>query len=40
MPELSPRFNFKDIDDEIWDNIVAEDFVKGYSKKDTAYDKL
>ena len=27
-------------DDKIWNNTVAEDFVKGYSRKDTAYDKL
>ncbi|GAX59410.1 hypothetical protein SCALIN_C03_0067 [Candidatus Scalindua japonica] len=29
-----------DAEDRIWENAVAEDFVKGYSEKDTAYDKL
>lgn len=26
--------------DRIWDNSVAKDFLRGYSKKDMAYDRL
>lgn len=29
-----------DAEDGIWENAVAEDFMKGYSEKDAAYDKL
>ncbi|MCR4313178.1 MAG: hypothetical protein NUV58_02950 [Candidatus Roizmanbacteria bacterium] len=29
-----------DAEDGIWKNAVAEDFMKGYSEKDAAYDKL
>ena len=29
-----------DMEDKIWDKAVMSDFVKGYSEKDAAYDKL
>ncbi|WP_347272992.1 hypothetical protein [Candidatus Kuenenia sp.] len=29
-----------DIEDKIWEDAVAADFMKGYSEKDAAYDKL
>jgi len=29
-----------DAEDKIWEDAVAEDFMKGYSEKDVAYDKL
>ncbi len=29
-----------DLENNIWDKAVAEDLLKGYSEKDTAYDKL
>ena len=29
-----------DSEDRIWEDAVATDFMKGYSEKDTAYDKL
>ncbi len=29
-----------DTEDKAWDEAVAEDFLKGYSKNDAAYDKL
>jgi len=29
-----------DLTDKIWDKAVAEDFFKGYSEKDAAYDRL
>ena len=29
-----------DAEDKIWEDAVAEDFMKGYSEKDAAYDKL
>ena len=29
-----------DSEDRIWEDAVAADFMKGYSEKDTAYDKL
>lgn len=29
-----------DAKDGIWENAVAKDFMKGYSEKDAAYDKL
>ena len=29
-----------DAEDGIWENAVAEDFMKGYSENDAAYDKL
>ena len=29
-----------DIEDRIWDDAVTTDFMKGYSEKDAAYDRL
>jgi len=29
-----------EIEDRIWDDAVAGDFLKGYSEKDAAYDRL
>ncbi len=29
-----------DLEDKAWDNAVAADFMKGYSKKDSAYASL
>lgn len=29
-----------DSKDKFWDKVVREDFLKGYSEKDKAYDKL
>ena len=29
-----------DVEDRIWEDAVAEDFMKGYSEKDAVYDKL
>lgn len=29
-----------DIEDKVWDAAVAADFMKDYSEKDAAYDKL
>lgn len=31
---------FDDMEDRIWDETVISDFMKGYSKKDAAYDRL
>ncbi|MGR3319685.1 MAG: hypothetical protein ACUZ8O_14555 [Candidatus Anammoxibacter sp.] len=29
-----------DLEDSTWEDAVAADFIKGYSEKDAAYDKL